>query len=417
MNELAEYVKDTENPITNFNLARWYEDQSHHSPAAGYFLRAAELAQNDLDIRYESLLRCYFCYNRSGRRDFTCESLLKSAIVLAPDRPEAYYFLSEHYERRHDWLNTYTFSSLGINSYKKFSNFKTYMYFDGIHQLHFKKAQALWWMGKSQECRKEYRYIMNNFIDDLSPELKELLQNNLSRLGGGPEYLAFKKYTKKDHFNRFKFPFDGYENIEHNFSQVYQDMFLLALLNGKRNGTYLEIGAAKPYDGNNTALLEKFEWTGVGIEYNQELADEYAKYRKNPVLKTDALNINYDKLIEKYFPNQKTIDYLQLDIEPSKSTFEAMLAIPFHKYEFRFITYEHDDYVDITKSYKDKSRNYLISLGYKLVINDVCGANNCNFEDWWVKPQLIDPDILAKMTHVDLNKVNNIENVMLYTVN
>ena len=414
MNVLAEYVRDTENPITNFNMARWYEDQSHHSPAAGYFLRAAELSENDLDTRYESLLRCYFCYNRAGRRDFTCESILKSAIILAPNRPEAYYFLSEHYERKNDWLNVFTFSSLGLKSYTELTKFKSYMYFDGIYQLHFKKAFALWWMGKSYECRAECRYILDNFIDELTPFYKDLLQSNLSRLAGGPEHLAFKEYTKKNYFNKFKFPFDGYENIDKNFAQTYQDMFLLALLNGKRNGTYLEIGSSHPYYGNNTALLEhNFDWTGVGIEYKSELVQEYRRFRKNPVIEKDATNLNYSRLLDEYFPNQSIIDYLQLDLEPSKNTFEAMLAIPFDKYQFRFITYEHDDYVDITKSYRAKSRHYLSSLGYKLVVNDVCGSKDCNFEDWWVKPELIDQDILAKMTTVSSNGFNNIEDVIL----
>lgn len=414
MNQLADYIQNTENPLFNFNLARWYEDQDHHSPAASFFLRAAELSENNLDLRYESLLRMYFCYNRAKRRDYTCESILKHCISIAPDRPEAYYFLTQHYENKNDWLNVYTFADLAIYNSKNLSNFITYMYFDSMYKLYFQKANAAWWIGKPSESRKTYRYILDHFIDELDQSFKDLLQTNLSSLGGGPEHQAFKKYTKKQHCDRFKFKFDGLDTISENFSQVYQDMFLLALLNGKKNGTYLEIGSAYPFVGNNTALLEQiFEWKGVGLEYKEELANEYSQYRKNPVLKADALNINYSKLLQQYFPDSNVIDYLQLDIEPSKSTFEAMLAIPFDKYQFRFITYEHDDYVDITKSYKQKSRNYLSSLGYKLVVNDVCGAKDCNFEDWWVKSELIDPEILAKLTTVDLNKKHNIEDIVL----
>lgn len=414
MNVLHNYIHDSENALTNFDLAKWYEDQEHHSPASGLFLRAAELSENNIDIRYEALLRAYFCYNRAKRRNFTCESLLKTAIGLAPDRPEAYYFLTQLYESNNDWLNVYIFATLGIENCSKPTTFMTNMYFRGLYQLYFQKAAGAWWIGKAYDARRIYRYILDNFIDDLDPDNRQILQNNLSMLGGGPEYLSFKKYYKNEHFNRFKFPFSGYENIRENFSQTYQDMFLLALLDGKKNGTYLEIGAAKPFYGNNTALLEKdFGWTGVGLEYKQELADDYSRHRKNPVLKEDALTISYNKLLAKYFPDTEIIDYLQLDIEPSKSTFEAMLAIPFDKYQFRFITYEHDYYVDITKSYREKSRRYLSGLGYKLVVNDVCGARNCNFEDWWVKPELIDQDILAQMTTVDLDIVHNIEDVVL----
>ena len=61
-------------------------------------------------------------------------------------------------------------------------------------------------------------------------------------------------YTKQDYDN-FKFKFSGLENIEQIYSQCYQDLFVLSCLNGKTNGTYLEIGAGRPFYGNNTALL------------------------------------------------------------------------------------------------------------------------------------------------------------------
>ena len=41
------------------------------------------------------------------------------------------------------------------------------------------------------------------------------------------------------------------ENIERNWSQVYQDIFVLSLLDGKRNGTYLEIGGDDGIDFSN----------------------------------------------------------------------------------------------------------------------------------------------------------------------
>jgi hypothetical protein len=413
MDELKNYVFDTDSPIKNFNMARWYEDRKHHSPAASFFLRAAELSGNDLDLRYESLLRTYFCYNRLGNRDFTCESILKSAVVLAPKRPEAYYFLSEHYERKNDWLNSYVFSSIGLDVFEKTSNFISYMYFEGIYQLYFRKAKACWWMGKSDEARKIYGFVLDNFIEELRPEYKTLLEQNLSSLGGGPEYLSFKQYTKslKD---KFKFPFEGLDSIEKNFSQVYQDMFVLAVLEGKIGGSYLEIGSSKPFYGNNTALLElDFDWKGIGIDNNLQDCNEYSAVRKNPVIHDDALTVNYEKIIQNHFPEQYVFDYLQIDIEPAKQTFEALMAVPFEKYKFKVITYEHDHYVDITKSYRSKSRRYLESMGYELAVNDICAFDNCSFEDWWVNPDLINPDILAKIRKIDYEKCNLVENYIL----
>ena len=418
MNEhLKNYINDTENPVYNFDLGRWYEDQDHHSPAAGFFLRAADLCPNDLDLRYESLLRTYFCYNRAGNRNYTCESILKSAITIAPDRPEAYYFLSEHYEKLNDWPNSYLFSSLALEFAKQPTKFRSYMYFNGMYQLYFQKAKSSWWMGKPHECRNTYRFILNNYINDLPQNYRDFLQERLSSLGAGLEHETIKTYTKKDCYEKFRFKFPGLENIENNFSQIYQDLFVLAILEGKRNGTYLEIGSAKPFFRNNTALLEQqFDWRGVGIEYDSGFCKEYADNRKNTIINKDALLVNYKELLKENFQDDKIIDYLQLDIEPAKHTFEALLAMPLEEYQFRVITFEHDHYVDITQSYREKSRRYLRSMGYELLVSDLSAVEGCPFEDWWVKPELINPDILAKMRNENKHDSICVTDYMLDTL-
>jgi hypothetical protein len=49
-------------------------------------------------------------------------------------------------------------------------------------------------------------------------------------------------------------PFPGVEKIKRNFSQAYQDLFVLTMLQGKRSGKYLEVGANHPVEFNNTFL-------------------------------------------------------------------------------------------------------------------------------------------------------------------
>ena len=61
------------------------------------------------------------------------------------------------------------------------------------------------------------------------------------------------------------------------------------------------------------------------------------------------------------------------------------------------ITYEHDHYVDVTKECRRKSREYLQSKGYVLAVSDVSPDGKSNFEDWWVHPDLVDPELLKKM--------------------
>lgn len=412
MKQLYDYINDPNNDLNNFNLAFFYEEFGHYSPASSYYLRCAEKTDN-LDLRYECLLRLYLCFKKLGGRDHTCDSLLKQAISICPSKPEAYYFLTQHYESKSDWLNVYIYSCIGIDLCKNKSEFILNIDFPGAYGFLFQKAASSWWIGKPKQCRQIYQTILNEHIDELSDSYKALLENNLSRLGSGPESQAIRPY-RKNLKDKLKFSFDNIDIIDNNYSQVYQDMFVLTALNGKKNGTYLEIGSAEPFKNNNTVLLEKkFNWKGVGIEYNENFVKQYRENRSNPILCVDALIVDYNKLLDRYLPETYIIDYLQLDIEPPRNTFQALLSIPFDKYKFAVITYEHDYYVDISKSYRDKSRDYLSSLGYELVVPNVSPDDISPFEDWWVNPNLISAEILSRLKSYDLNNINRIESYFL----
>jgi hypothetical protein len=411
MIQLNEYIKDPENDSNNFNMGLFYENQKHYGPASGYYLRCAEKTKN-IDLRYECLLRMYLCYGALKSRDITCESLLKQAIALCPQKPEGYFLLTQHYESRSDWMNVYTYACIALENCKQKSSFISYIDFPDLYCLSFQKAAAAWWIGKPQLARQLFREFID-IADTLHPKYKNLLETNLSKLGSGPESQAIRPYTKNK-FNKLKYTFNGLSLVEHNFSQVYQDMFVLTALDGKKNGTYLEIGSAQPFKNNNTALLEtQFHWNGIGIELNEEFVKEYKLHRRNPVLCVDALLVDYNKLLEKYLPNTTNIDYLQLDIEPPHNTYDALLSIPFDKYRFAIITYEHDYYVDITKSYRDKSRDYLESLGYELIVPNISPDANSPFEDWWVNPELVPRSTISILKSLDKNIVNPIESYFL----
>jgi hypothetical protein len=398
MNELIEFSLDTENAEKNYNLAVWYENQKQYAPAHTYYLRAAERSTDDL-LSYKALIRSSFCYKAQGSRDGTEKIALENAMNLLPQRPEAYYLLSLLYERKEEWQNSYSYANLGLQCYNqgiKDNDIPEYM---GKYLLIFQKAVAAWWWGKGKECRELLHSLVDNYWDIMDENHKRAVEDNITRLGSGPESQAFVQYKKEDHSKlRYKFP--GSLDIHKNFSQVYQDMFVLSMLNGKRNGTFLEIGGADPFKGNNTALLEKdFDWKGVSLEYDQKFIENYRDNRSANLIHDDALLIDYKKLLQQNFEGN-VIDYLQLDIEPAGNTYECMLKIPFDKYKFAVITYEHDYYVDVTRSYREKSREFLKSQGYVLVVNDISPEGKSNFEDWWVHPDLVSPEILNKMKSI-----------------
>ena len=142
--------------------------------------------------------------------------------------------------------------------------------------------------------------------------------------------------------SRLKKSFSGVERVTQNYSQALQDIFVLTMLNGKENGTYVEIGGAHPININNTYLLEKtFGWSGISFEINQDLAKFYNTKRNNKCICTDATQVNYSEVFEENnLPNQ--IDYLQIDIDPSFQSLASLKKIDLKDYRFSVITFETD---------------------------------------------------------------------------
>lgn len=154
------------------------------------------------------------------------------------------------------------------------------------------------------------------------------------------------------------------------YSQIQQDIIVLELLNQKKNGIFVDIGCAGPIRFSNTCLLEKtFDWSGLAIDIQNE-TDGFGEWSvlrpKSTHILQDALTIDYESLFE-YNKLPKEIDYLSLDLEPPEITLECLFKIPFNKYTFSVITFETDEYRPGGEKRVEKSRNYLSSMGYKLV--------------------------------------------------
>lgn len=202
------------------------------------------------------------------------------------------------------------------------------------------------------------------------------------------------RYFKKD-FSKLRHQFIGSEDIENNYSQAFQDMFVLSILNGKKNGTYVEIGGDHGVIISNTYLLEtEFDWNGVSFEIDQEKVDGYNSLRKNKCICADAITFDYQSFFEeKKFPKQ--IEYLQVDIEPAWQTLNALKALPLDDYRFSVITYETDIYQD-GPDVAEESREILQSHGYELVVKNVSNCGNA-FEDWYVDSTVVSKDIIKKI--------------------
>ena len=392
---LNEYILDTENPEKNFNLALEYKKIGQTAAAISFFLRCADRSGNNLNLAYECLLHIGECFDLQSNRFEHVRCMYKHAISIIPARPEAYYKLANFQNWHKQYQDSYTLCKQALDVCDfNIPKFKSDIKYPGKWGLIYERAVSEWNWGKGQQCRSSYRELFKNYWDEIDDWHKERIKERITSLGSGPIEIALKPYHHS-YYSRLRYKFNDSNKIERNFSQCYQDMFVLSMTNGKSNGTYLEVGSGDAFHCNNTYLLEsKFQWKGVGLEWNQNLVDTHNNHRSNKVFCADALNTDYEKLLDENYEST-TIDYLQLDVEPAPNTYEILLKIPFDKYKFRVITYEHDHYVDVTRQCREKSREYLKSKGYKLLVSNIAPHDDCPYEDWWVHPDLVEPEIVS----------------------
>lgn len=182
------------------------------------------------------------------------------------------------------------------------------------------------------------------------------------------------------------------------YSQVYQDEVARKLIDD--TGFYVDIGAGDGFhdpNGGNSLFLEEVGWNGILIEGCPFRSSHSKKYRKGlsicaqiPDVKiVDILDQNNCPLI---------IDYLSIDIEPVSLL--GLKEFPLSKYRFKFLTFEHDLYVNPKENIKNKNESFdiLTSYGYYRFAEDVTTPNSETrfFEDWWVDLNFFPNDFMEK---------------------
>jgi len=407
MNKHNDFIQDPYNVEINFQLGEEYYQEGHRAGALTYFLRCAEYA-TDHNLVYEALVKVALCLREAEGRPHSTRGAILNAITHDTERPEAYYHLSRDHQEKQEWHESYTAAVQGLNNLKHKKETLTDVDYPGEHALLFQKGVAAWWIGRCDESRHIFQDLLKNWT--LEDTFINACHRNLANTRG--ERFFKLPYSKDKHQHKLRYQFRNSDKVQKNYSQALQDIFVLSILDGKENGTYIEIGSAGPFSGNNTALLETdFNWRGFSLDIDSEAVEKFNAERKNKCILLDATKANFNTLIHEYKLGD-TIDYLQLDIDPSEITYNVLTAIPFNKYKFRVITYEHDYYVDPSLGYRERSRVFLKSKGYKLVVSDIAPDNNSSFEDWWVHPDLVDPKILETMIDTS-NKVKAADKYLL----
>lgn len=180
------------------------------------------------------------------------------------------------------------------------------------------------------------------------------------------------------------------------YSQSGQDIWVVAMTEGLMGGFFLDIGCNHPTSINNTWLLEsEFGWMGILVDILSG-----CEARKGRFFQCDAVNPT-PELREAYHQMPSVVDFLSLDVD--EATLGAFKTLPWGTHRFRVACIEHDTYCRGPAT-RDAIRTAMFGMGYTLVGMDVCvrfpdsSSPLGSFEDWWVDPALVKPELIQGFT-------------------
>lgn len=372
---LNDHVLDPKNTHKMFDLAREYDRLEQGAAAISFYIRCADLEETDVELQYKCMIYAALAYDRQGGRNYTVTGLLQHAVGLLPQRPEAHYFLAKHGEKITDWRICLNHAKLGL-LFKAKPDIG--VEWPGEKELWYLQALATWQISGVENGRQKFFDLIyrRKFRDENFDSFKEYIISIMDRVGW-PDAVQYKFSD----FKKFIAPFKGIDTIEKNYSKHMQDMFVLACLDGKRNGTYLEIGAGNPFIHNNTALLEtQFDWKGISVEWSAPLAYDFAQRRNNTIINANALEIDFEDLLVKHCM-ENTIDFLQIDTD--ETSIQVLRNMPLHRFKFNVVQFEHDAY-RLDGKIRDEARQIMKDNGYEIVCQNLCFRPNFEYEDWFV---------------------------------
>lgn len=198
--KLEQYIEAPDVPENSFEIGWEYELIGQYASAMGYYLKCAELTENDL-LAYESICRKAICFTKIGGRDTHAKSNANLAIGIMPDRPEAYHILACALERIGAWHESYAISRA---AQKLNANRESLVYnlddrcleYPGYFALPFQEAVALWWIGRFKDSVAKFKEVKE--LTGIDKDYVGHCQWNIDNLEGrdADEIAGIKKNTK-----------------------------------------------------------------------------------------------------------------------------------------------------------------------------------------------------------------------------
>lgn len=315
---LNKYIDSPQDPENNFWLAWEYEKIGQNAAALSYYLRCAELSEDD-DLIYESLIKTWLVVHRSTRRPWYEKQQLLNAITHNPKRPEAYFFLSKLHSNEEEWKESYYYASVGL----KLCDFnskplKTDIEYPGDFALLFQKAYTSWYIGQREEAKTLWSEFIS--ISNLPSHYLNIAKNNLKNFGYDDDYI------------NLLLP-QSYKNEENYIDIVLQGQYSPYVLETAKH--YLNL------DFVNKVIISCWEQDNIPNWYSKDI-----KIVKNKLPKTNGTgNRNYQIVSSlnglqhvqtKYAVKMRNDQ--RYDLDSMKNMFDF-----FHANKERLITFEGDE--------------------------------------------------------------------------
>lgn len=172
---------DPFNPELNFSCATEYQKLNQTASAVSFYLRTAEFGvDTHKNIVYTSLLKIAECFKDQKDREWNVTNYLLHAISYLPNRPEAYFLMSQYFENASQWQESYTWASMGINADHSLEKLPADIGYEHFYCLEFQKAVAGWWTGRKDESKFLFEKL--NKYEHISLKYKNAVNNNLERI-------------------------------------------------------------------------------------------------------------------------------------------------------------------------------------------------------------------------------------------
>ena len=179
---LYNFLQDPKNELVNFKLGYEYELLGQTASAVSFYLRTAENTALTT-LAYESIIRLGLCFKQQTRRPYSTQGRFQQAISILPNKPEAYFLLSQHYEQTQSWLECYTTSIIGQQYGDNYLDLQTDIGYPGGYGLLFEQAISAWWIGRVDESLQLLTHLHNSSgINELYQQAIEVNLQKFNKL-------------------------------------------------------------------------------------------------------------------------------------------------------------------------------------------------------------------------------------------